>query len=142
MIQVRVTEQTNSLQAMRNILAKIPAAIEAATEDAAKTMKALVEGRTPTGDPATDPHSGQAKDAWTEVQQASGGFAFENPVDYGTILEEGLYDTVGPRTVAVGDKIFSRQAPGGIMAPLLEDDKVLNQVASLVAEKLLEALRL
>lgn len=143
MIEMHATDALRGVQEIRAILARIPDALNTAAEDTAKTIHQLALGRTPVGDEATDPHSGQAKRGWSDVQRQgmSGGFAFENPIDYTTILEEGGYKNVGPRTVSEGGKIYSRQAPGGILKPLVDDPQVLDDIADLVAEKLIEAMR-
>lgn len=141
MIELNVRDINEVIPRLRSILDRVPEAMDAAAEDAAKTMLLLAEGRTPVGDPATDRHSGQAKRAWSDLQKESGGYAFSNPTEYITILEEGGYQVVGPRTVAEGGNIYSKQAPGGILDPLTEDSSVLDDIAELIATKMIESLR-
>lgn len=142
MIELHETAALRGVQEVRAILARIPAALDAAAEDTAKTMRKLAKGRTPVGDPLTDKHSGQAERGWSDVQMqgSSGSFAFSNPIGYTTILEEGGYTAVGPRTVEEGGRIYSKQAPGGVLAPLVNDPDVLDNIAALVAEKLIGAM--
>lgn len=141
MIELNVDAQ--GVQQIRDALQNLPEAIDAAVEDVAKTMRELVLGRTPVGEPGRDPHSGQLKRSWSDVRRSEGGFSFSTDLFYATTLEEGLYERVGPRTMAAaspggGSGIFSRQAPGGIIAPLLEDEGVLRRVAELVVEQILK----
>jgi len=51
---------------------------------------------------------------------------------YGDTLEEGKYRGVGPRTQAGNGGIFSRQAVGGIIAPLINDPKELDDAFAMV----------
>lgn len=111
------------------ILREMPEALDHGMEEAAKTMKGLAEGRTPVA-------SGRAKRSWGQVQKHRGGYSFTNPVWYTEILEEGLYPAVGPRTVAHEGGIYSRQAPGGILGPLVENDEVLLRVAETIVDEI------
>lgn len=117
------------IEQVLSLLRNIPAAFEAGVEDVAKTMRSLAIGRTPRSQ-FTKPH---AQDQWGQVERNSGGFSFSNPVDYMTILEEGLYPGAQSARTLGG---YSRQAPGGILKPLVEDDETLRKVAELIVEQL------
>jgi len=137
MIEGRV-QGREGIDRLQNAFSNLSAPILAGIRDAVITLRNQVEGRTPVGDPKTDPHSGQLKKNWSSVHQESGGFSFSNDVPYGVILEEGLYRRVGPRTIATAEGIFSTQAPRGILRPMIEDDEMVNRLVSGVAERLLE----
>jgi len=50
------------------------------------------------------------------------GYFFENQTPYSDDLEYGLYTKVGAKTVAIEGGIFSRQAPGGILSQIMNDE--------------------
>jgi len=120
------------LQGIDQILAMLrvlPAAFDAGVEDSAGRLHTLAEGATPRSQ-FTKAH---AQDQWGQVERHTGGFSFSNPVDYMGILEEGLYPMEqSPRTLGG----YSRQAPGGILGPLVNDETVLQRIAELVVEQL------
>jgi len=51
-----------------------------------------------------------------------------NPSEYGHVLEGGLYPGTGPRTAAGPGGIYSRQAVGGMVQPILDDPDLINQM--------------
>lgn len=118
---------------VRRILDGLPEAVRVAAEDIATTLRNLVIGRTPVG---IRPNAERMKFSWSDVERTEGGFTFGNPKDYAPVLEEGRYPGVGPRTVAASGGIFSRQAPGGIIGPLLEDQARIDQIILGVAQEL------
>lgn len=115
------------------VLAAVPKAVKAAIGDAATTMRNLALGRTPY-------RTGHLKRGWGAVRPTAKGFSFSNPVEYAGILEEGLYPSVGPRTIALAGGIYSRQAPGGMLTPLLENEEILNRVLDVIVRSILEGL--
>ena len=117
------------------LLRDLPEIWDIAVQDTAKTVRNLVIGRTPV-------KTGHLKSSWSDiVRTGRGSFSFGTDVDYATILEEGGYRSVGPRTVATEGGIYSRQAPGGIIGPLLQDSDTLDQISRVVAEELLRGIR-
>jgi hypothetical protein len=62
----------------------------------------------------------------------------ESGYDYGRHLEEGLYPSVGPRTVGLAGGIYSKQAPGGIIGPLVEEAAWPDAITMIVLEALNE----
>lgn len=117
---------------MQRVVAALEAVPTAALEgirQATQTMRLLALGRTPVGVASGSPH---LKREWSNVEYQDGGFSFGNPVLYSDILETGGYRTVGPRTVAEGGRVYSRQAAGGILAPLLQDEATLFRVVDTV----------
>lgn len=53
------------------------------------------------------------------------GALISNDFDYGPDLEYGLYPNVGPRTTSGPGGIFSKQAPQGIIGPIIKDKERL-----------------
>jgi len=132
------------LAAMRDILAKIPELALEAMGDSAKTLQSIARGRTP-----YRKSSGHLKGSWSDVYLTEGGLTFENPVEYGPTLEYGLYPRVGPRTMMMGGSaragsfsggIYSKQAPGGILGPMIEDDAILGDAVETVTNEVLKKL--
>jgi len=113
--------------------AKIAPAMRMATSDVAKTLRMMAQGRSPVD-------TGAFKSAWTAVERTAGGYSFENPTSYGIVLEEGLYGRVGPRTAQSGGKVYSRQAVGGVLEPLIMDDGLINRCAELVVAEIKRAI--
>ncbi len=71
----------------------------------------------------------------TEIEKIGWRASVFTDSPYGPTLEEGKYRGVGPRTQAGEGGIFSRQAVGGIIAPLLNDPKELDDAfATVVAD--------
>lgn len=143
MIESRV--HVDGLEQLRLALQNIRPAVQAALDDVAHTMRSLALGRTPVG--IRKGHSGTLKRSWGRVERASGGYSFGNVAPYAHVLEEGLYPGLGPRTtltsgggMARGFGIYSKQAPGGILSPLLDDESVLQRVADLVANEIVRGI--
>ncbi len=125
------------VKGLRELLPKIsalPKVIEAATEDAANTIRNLVIGRTPVD-------TGVLKSSWSAVKRTSGGFSFDNSQDYAVVVEEGRYTGLGPRTVREQGRIYSRQAPGGMIAPIVADDQLLSKLVEQIAEQIVKGLQ-
>lgn len=117
------------LEAMSRLLERLPEVAGESLPDVATTLRNLAKGGSPVA-------SGDFKGSWSDVQATEGGaLSFENPTEYGPYLEYGLYPGVGPRTIEQGGQIYSRQAPGGILGPMMEDQTVLDDaINSLVNE--------
>jgi len=107
-------------------------AVRVGLEDVAQTIWNRVRGGTPKGKTLNLFHG------WTAVEPlGTYGFTFSNPMPYAIRIEEGSYPGVGPRTVAQDEGIWSRQAVGGMLAPVLEDEQLLNEMAELVRNEIL-----
>jgi hypothetical protein len=117
------------IESIQSLLSGVPGMFDLAVQDVAKTLRNLVIGRTPV-------LTGALKKSWSTVSRTSVGFTFGTDLDYAQILEEGLYRGVGPRTVASGSGVFSRQAPSGIIGPLLEDERMIDRVATEIVREL------
>lgn len=125
--------QIDGAEAVLRVLRSIPGAIDSGVEMSAATLRKLAVGGTPY-------RTGRLKRMWGRVERRRGGFSFTNPLSYARILEEGLYTQVGPRTIATSAGIFSRQAPEGILSPLVSDDATLRRVAELIVKELVRGI--
>lgn len=119
----------DGIEELQKMLGELPASVLDSVRDFAITFRNLVRGRTPYV-------SGHAKQSWSDVEYQSGGFTFGSDAPHIKVLEEGLYKTLGPRTVDVGGDIYSRQAPGGIIAPLIEDEETIADLLDLVVQEI------
>lgn len=133
MIEFDVYPDAGVLERVRTALEAVPAAYQAGVLEAAKTLRLLFLGRTPY-------KSGHLKREWSNVEYVAGGFSFGNPVEYADTIERGAYPHVGPRTVAVDGGIYSRQAPGGIMRPILEDPSQIEAVVNLILNTIIRGI--
>jgi len=88
-------------------------------------LLALAQLRSPVG----MENGGRFKGAWqVNDYRATGlvaGIIISNPMPYAGVLEHGSkegqkpWPHAGPRTVNSGGKVFSSQAPGGVLGPIL-----------------------
>lgn len=127
-----------------NVLKSIPGALDTVVNDVAVEMRNIVEGRSPVGDPARDTAShqhGDLKKSWSGVVKLEAAtFSFHSGVPYASVLEEGRYKGVGPRTVQMDTGIFSRQAPRGMLLPLIEDAELINRIVDNVVREIKTAM--
>ena len=125
------------VQRIVDSLNQVPESARAGVLDALKTVRDLVRGNTPW-------KSGHLKESWSEVEFLEGGLSFSaefgNPVDYAETVEHGDYPRVGPRTVAMDGHIFSRQAPGGMIAPIMGDEAKINMIIDLVLAQIIRGI--
>jgi hypothetical protein len=125
----------------------VPEAVEAGLEKVANEIRARVIDATPVdsmGSPGGTLKAGWGElekvGSWGQTDKHEPGLTFENRVPYGEILEEGLYPGVGRRTIKTTEGIFSRQAPGGIMGPIVGDQNILDFVRDLFVQAIEEVL--
>jgi hypothetical protein len=124
-------------------LEEYPEMVKNFTHDLTNTLRDFAIGRTPFGinyeKYKTGPRfnkkagkktkgrwkpSGQARRSWGAVAKiAEGAWSFSLDLPYASVLEGGTYKGVGPRTAQFGQGIFSSQAPGGMIKPMLEGDE-------------------
>jgi hypothetical protein len=137
MIQAEASVNTEQIEAA---FASLTPALQEALKDAANIIRTFVLSRSPVGDrPKQGP---RFKDLWTSPASFQGGsIAFGNPADYADVLEQGKYPGVGPRTVAIAGKVYSRQAPGGVVWPVLKDQAKINDVMDLIVQQLLKGIQ-
>lgn len=62
--------------------------------------------------------SGKMMRSWSPVKKIGGKWSFSCGVPYYNVVEFGGYKGVGPRTVMVDGRIYSKQAVGGILQPV------------------------
>lgn len=104
-------------------------------------IKADIEARTPVD---FDSASGKAKgfgghiqESWNRDIMPSSAIIYTD-VFYGPTLEEGNYPRVGPRTAAGPGGIFSKQAIGGIIGPMLADPDIIGGFIEMAKKKVPE----
>ncbi len=139
-----VEVQVESTQRIVDALNRVPDAARAGVLDALNTLRDMVRGRTPIGAPDRRT-SGNLKRSWSTVEFIGGGLSFAGQfgtdVPYAETLELGLYHGVGPRTVAEGGGVYSRQAPGGMIAPIIGDEQRVNAVVDMVLAQIIKGLQ-
>lgn len=80
------------------------------------------------------------QDQWKYNLLSAGKAEVSTDVVYGPVLEYGRYPGVGPRTVSTGTGIFSRQAAGGIIQPLLDDSSILGDAVKTAINQISQSL--
>jgi hypothetical protein len=72
--------------------------------------------------------TGRTAGAWSDVEPNSGGYSFGNPLPHTQGLEIGFEKVKNPKqTVSMGGRYYSKQAPSGIIKPLLDNPEIMNQ---------------
>ena len=138
--EVRLSEQ--DLRKLEEGLLNIKPAIEEAKKDIAITLRNLVIGNTPVGIRKKPSGTIRMKQSWSEpAQRGAGGLAFGSSLPYARRLEEGTYPGVGPRTIRYGKGIYSRQAPGGMVGPVLDSNELVEKITESVTKRIMEGLR-
>lgn len=133
-LQITQSDFTHLIDALGS---SVDEAIETAKMDAAKTLKNLVLGGSPVGIRKKKEGESRLKWSWSEISKVDdGSLTFGTPAPYATVLETGSYPGVGPRTIEVGEGIFSRQAPGGMIAPILDTESVIDDIIEQIGETL------
>jgi hypothetical protein len=90
---------------------------------------------------ATPVFTGETRKSWTPVRKVSGGYSFSNPLVQADVLDKGSspgqkpWPSPGPRTTLYRGKIYSSQAPGGILYTA-DVERIANEVASELFEKM------
>lgn len=103
-------------------------------EEGVEWLRSLIVDRTPVD-------TGYAQSKWGEVERERNGFSFSNPVHYMRVLEDGLYPGIGPKTVFFQGGIYSSQAPGGIVGPIVNNERILSKVANRIVSNILSGIR-
>lgn len=134
-----------SLDAAKEVFGNTGNIIRFVAEETIKSMRFLIEGNTPLGDPKTDPHSGQLKESWGQVENRGMSYSFTTRVPYASIVEEGLYPEEwihpGGRLIKTSEGVFSTQAKSGMLQPLIDDPALVDQVVDLVVKKVSDILQ-
>jgi hypothetical protein len=125
-----------------NKLDDIEVVFHSGVKDTAISLRTLVEARTPMGTkgPMSEPgyQPGTLRKSWGRVREYRGGFTFENIAGYADILEYGLYERVGPRTMQSPSGIFSKQAVGGMLRPMIDDPQVVSDFLDLIVDRVIK----
>jgi len=135
---VRVAGARRTTQWLGNMSATLRTGIQQELNIFGFQLLALAQTRSPVD-------TGRFRAAWQLFPyygtNTIAGIMLTNNVPYAGVLEFGSpsgkkpWPSAGPKTVAVGGRVFSRQAPGGIMAP------VLPNIAQNAAERVLQGIR-
>lgn len=120
-------------------------------EEAAGRMRIQVQRGTPVYKkhaffPLDEPE-GTLKRTWTQPERAGSQlYTFQAGRDYATILEEGTFpeeqlvetraDGEPGRLTRFGKGIYSKQAKGGIVGPVMKDDSKLQNILEYVASRI------
>lgn len=135
-----VSVEPDELKKVRDTFVGLEHAINYAQWDIGNTLRNLVFGRTPGGVRKKKEGIPHIKDTWSEVFSVSeDSVAFGTGAGYATVLESGGYPGVGPRTVSHAGQIYSRQALGGMVRPVLDDKQDLEDIVDDVIERIREA---
>lgn len=95
---------------------------------------------------ATPVDTGKAKAGWEAVRRNRGGISFGNREVYTASLIEGSipgsrpWPSVGPKTTASQGRIYSSQAPGGILEKA-KVDEIVEKISAKVIEDVLNEAR-
>lgn len=158
MFELKAEISRPELEAVQALLGSLASdkVVDIALEQAALLFRTAVEGRTPVYVPQirTDrkkqqKETGRLKGSWTRPKKTGKQqWSFYNTQDYAIKLEKGLYDRKmvvatrqdgTPGRLYLGDGgVFSKQAPGGIVRPLAEDEQFRRSIANMVATRLRE----
>jgi hypothetical protein len=145
MTDVAIKVVIQNEDALKNLVTLVPEAAERALNDYIRTVKARVLDRTPVGQkykkaektkagkPMKGPRgkgrhvaSGNLWRSWKVASLGLGAVSVYTDVPYADVLEEGKYPGIGPRTASGPGGIYSKQAVGGILGPLLEDKELMD----------------
>lgn len=135
---VELNIEAQGVRGIDAILSDLGPAAQTGLRDLALTLRRLVKGGTPVG---IGPTKGELKASWTEVEKTSTGFTFGTDKEYSEVVEEGKYTNVGPRTMKFQGGIYSRQAPGGMIAPVISDEAVINKALKNITTSLIREMR-
>lgn len=134
-LNVNFVDRQLAASILQNLGVTTPSVLYESVRDLARTLRTVVQGRTPVGVGKTQ---GTAKRSWTPVTLGDRQAEFGNTVPYAPPLEFGSapgarpWPRVGPRTTLHEGRIYSRQAPGGMVGPAMADidwEKVADSIA-------------
>ena len=89
---------------------------------------------------ATPKDTGDARQAWSLINASSESLTFQNPLAYAIPLEYGSalgskpWPSTGPKTVEMSGRVYSSQAPGGIVINTQLDEFVDKMVSKVIDE--------
>lgn len=127
-MQVDVEIVAASFDVLSRLETVLPQAVKLGLFDFMRTTLGEVQRHTPHW-------TGALQRSWTE-ETTERGFLIGTDLPYAIVLEEGRYPRPGPRTIASGGKVFSRQAVGGIIKPIYDDQKLIDKCLDFVIEQI------
>lgn len=152
-VAIKVVIQNEN--ALKNLVTLIPEAAERALNDYIRTIKARVLDRTPVGQRYQKAEktkagkrfkgprgkgryvtSGNLWRSWKVDSLGLGKVSVYTDVPYASVLEEGKYPGIGPRTSRGPGGIYSKQAVGGILGPLLEDEELIDGMVNRLVKEI------
>jgi|ADurb_Leu_01_Slu_FD_contig_111_60659_length_1004_multi_2_in_0_out_0_3 hypothetical protein len=128
-----MTQLRLSVEGLDNLEGQVPDVqkIKAGVLKAVEFLRSEAQSRTPVD-------TGALKGSWSEVAMTEGGYSFSNPLPYAGIIETGGYAREGPKTVMSGGAIYSKQAVGGILGPMIENEIILQKVTDIITKAIVE----
>lgn len=118
-VQIQITGSEKIIKAFD----QTPQVIMGAVEEVAFYLRRLVFERTPVG------RTGSLIRGWSGVHKYDGfSYGFGNVEEHAEVVELGLFKGEGLKTIKYQGRIYSRQAIGGMIKPLLDDPQVLKAV--------------
>jgi hypothetical protein len=122
-------------------LKEAPEAVKLGLSGAIQYLRTRVVERTPWV-------TGRTASAWSSVEPIDGGYSFGHPMPHIMELEYGYTDSktklprseAGPQTVLFEGRVYSRQAVGGIIGPLVRDEAVKQTVIDMAMRRMIKAL--
>jgi len=113
---IQLTLDKEDIEEFKYWVTEFPELINVYAKEVAKKLREFAVLRSPVD-------KGTLQTSWSEVYKDVGGsYSFYAGVPYAYVLELGLYPGVGPKTVAQEGQIYSTQAVGGILAPMIAED--------------------
>lgn len=129
-----MTFEFKGFEKFEDALDKLPEALNETVKALAMELRVKAMQKTPVA-------TGHLTRAWSSIDYLDGGYSFGNTAIYAPVLDKGRYPGVGPRTVQTGEGIFSKQAPQGMIQPLVEDAELAERIKEIFMAKMNEALR-
>ena len=132
-----VTVAKDEISPLLSILSKIKELLIKEMKTEITPIYEFIQEGTPVG--IRPDHAGTLKRSWTGVTLNASGVSFGNYQEYAPVLETGGYKGLGPRTVKVDGKIYSSQAPGGMLiAPLKRNPKLFDNFVNKIVDNIIK----
>ena len=141
-MDITVKMSVQNPRALAN-LGAIPAeAVYRALKDYIRTVHERVRMRTPEGEKGRRKGYilGTMVKSWEVFGEGTGSVGVQSAVPYAGVLEWGRYKGLGPRTAASEGGIYSQQAVGGILRPLLAEAGFLDEVVETIRKEIVRSL--
>jgi hypothetical protein len=107
---------------------EMPGAIQDGLKLVTQFLRTLTVERTPWV-------TGRTAGAWSSIEPVDGGYSFGNPLEHTEGLEIGFEKVKNPKnTIPMNGRFFSKQAPGGIIKPLLDNEAIMDRAVTMFME--------